>query len=182
MFLGLDISSSCVGVALIDSENGKIVKIDAIDLKNKKYFPDLYVKAERVRNYLLDLKSEIFIDNVYIESPLLMFHTGKSSAHAISVLTKFNGIVSWLCKDIFNVTPVHIPAITARNICGIKIPKGEKAKKCVMKFLLEKEEDFSKIVEYSKKGNVVPKYYDIADALVIAKAAYYLNCGRKENL
>ena len=175
IFLGLDISSSCVGVALVESIDGKIIKIDTIDLKNKNYFPDLYAKAERVKNYLLDLKCEFSINSVYIESPLLMFHTGKSSAHAISVLTKFNGIVSWLCKEQLNIVPIHISASSARKICGIKTIKGKKAKECVMNFLLEKEEEFSKIIEFSKKGNIVPKYYDMADAFIIAKTAYYLN-------
>ena len=33
---------------------------------------------------------------------------------------------------------------------------------------------FGFIVEYTKSGNLKPKYYDIADSIVIAKAGYEL--------
>ena len=42
----------------------------------------------------------------------------------------------------------------------------------VIKWLVENEEDFK--IEYTPKGNPKPKYYDIADSIVIAKAGYYL--------
>ena len=62
--------------------------------------------------------------------------------------------------------------MTARKLCGIKIHRGQKAKKVVMRWLLDNEPDFN--VEYTSKNNPKPKYYDMADSVVIAKAGYYL--------
>ena len=93
-------------------------------------------------------------------------------------LQRFNGIISWICYDIFGMdlftgAPNYITASQARKACGIKVKRGEKAKKVVMKWLLDNEDGFS--VEYTKKGNPKPKYYDIADTIVIAKAGHYLS-------
>ena len=51
---------------------------------------------------------------------------------------------------------------------SLKISRGTKAKKEVVKWLLDNEPSFS--VEYTSHGNPKPKYFDIADAIVIAKA------------
>ena len=95
---------------------------------------------------------------------------GKSSSHTISTLTKFNGIISWLCYEKFGITPEYIPAISARKKCGITIKRGEKAKEQVMRFLLDKEPLFE--VEYTRTGKPKPYCYDEADSLIIAKAGY----------
>jgi hypothetical protein len=68
---------------------------------------------------------------------------GRSSSHTISTLTKFNGIVSWLCYEEFGIKPEYIPAISARKKCGITIKKGEKAKEQVLAFLLDNEPFFA---------------------------------------
>ena len=90
----------------------------------------------------------------------------------MAVLQKFNGIISWLCYDIFDLTPNYVRANEARKICGIRVQRGQKAKKAVIQWLLDNEPDFK--VEYTSKNNPKPKYYDMADSVVIAKAGYYL--------
>ena len=45
-----------------------------------------------------------------------------------------------------------------------------KAKLVVLNFLLENEDKFD--VEYTKFGNPRPKYFDMADSIVIAKAGH----------
>ena len=59
-----------------------------------------------------------------------------------------------------------------RITCGIKIPKGQKAKQVVLQYLLDNEPQFE--VEYTSSGNPKPKYYDIADSIVIARAGQKL--------
>ena len=40
----------------------------------------------------------------------------------------------------------------------------------VLNFLLDNEDDFE--VEYTKYGNPKPKYYDMADSVIIARAGW----------
>ena len=91
-----------------------------------------------------------------------MFMMGKSSSHTIATLSKFNGIVSWLCYEEFGIKPEYIPAISARKKCGITIKRGTKAKEQVMAFLLDNEPDFS--IEYTRTGKPKPHCYDEADS------------------
>ena len=167
MILGLDISTSITGYAIIDYD-GTLVRVDSWDLRHKPTFPDPYSKIKYCRERLKDISFCYAIDHIFIEPALNMFMMGKSSSHTISTLIKFNGILSWLCFEEFGIEPEYIPAISARKKYGITIKRGEKAKEKVMQFVLDNEKDF--IVECTKHGNPKPQYYDQADALVMAKA------------
>ena len=120
MILGLDISTSITGVTILDEE-GSVLLNEAWDTRNKNHFPDLFRKAEYINLRLLNLQENFSIDSVYVEQSLQSFRSGFSSAQTLSILSRFNGIVSWLCYDIFGQIPEMIPASTARKMCGIKI-------------------------------------------------------------
>jgi hypothetical protein len=81
-----------------------------------------------------------------------------------------NGVVSWLCYNIFDREPQYLAATSARKSCGIKVPRGQKAKAVVLNFLLDTELAFE--VEYTRHGNPKPGYYDRADSLIIARAGW----------
>ena len=81
---------------------------------------------------------------------------------------ELDGIVSFLCFHRLGRKPEYVSASSARKACGIKIPKGQKAKQVVLQYLLDNEPQFE--VEYTSAGNPKPKYYDIADSIVIARA------------
>jgi len=171
MILGLDISTSITGYTVVDLE-GKILRCDAWDMRNKKKFNGHFGKARFIKDELCFLKAQYPINQIYVEEPFMFFNSGGSSAKTMAVLQKFNGIVSWLCYDIFALTPNYVRANEARKLCGIKVHRGQKAKKAVMHWLIDNEPDFK--VEYTPKKNPKPKYYDMADSVVIAKAGYYL--------
>ena len=109
----------------------------------------------------------------------MAFRPGFSSAKTILTLAKFNGILSYVCQQDFGVEPQYIGASTARKSCGIKIPKGEKAKDVVLQYVLDNEPNF--VVEYTKHGNPKPGSYDRADSLIIARAGYNLWKQTNEN-
>ena len=171
MILGLDISTSIVG-ATIASDTGEVIATHAWDMRNKNHFPDIYSKYNHVQGELLDLLSNHDIKHVFVEQSLQMFRSGFSSAKTLSTLSSFNGVVTYLCYRELGIKAEHISASSARKSCGITIKRGTKAKEQVVKFLLDNEPKF--IVEYTKSGNLKPKYYDIADSIVIAKAGYEL--------
>ena len=132
MILGLDISTSITGYTILD-HGGKILACDHIDLRKEKNF---FKKIQIVRKRLEDLEGEYPIELVYIEQSLQSFRSGFSSAQTLSLLSKINGIISWLCYNMFYGEPKYLAATSARKLCGIKIPKGQKAKRFLCNLLL----------------------------------------------
>ena len=108
------------------------------------------------------------IEHIYIEQPFTFFNSGGSSAKTMAILQKFNGVVSWIVYEMFDIEPQYVTAMEARKLCGIKVPRGHKVKQVVLKHLLDTEPAFS--IEYTSHGNPKPESYDRADAIVIAKA------------
>ena len=180
MILGVDISTSITGFAIV--ADGQLVYYDSIDLRKHN---DIFDKTIAIKEKILDLyemyqcnnddawrigNSEYPIQHIYVEQPFTFFNSGGSSAKTMAALQKFNGIVSWLLFEIFEIKPEFIGATAARKQAGIKVPRGQKAKKVVLEYLLENEPAFN--VEYTRHGNPKPESYDRADAIVIAKAGW----------
>lgn len=165
MILGLDISTSITGYTLIDN-TGTVVECSYIDLKKEI---GLFQKAEKVKDVLILLYNRYAFDEVWIESSLMMFSAGKSSAVTIDALSKFNGIVSWICYS-FCKNLNFLPAVSARKQIGLKMVKGKKGKEIVMEHMLNKEGWFK--VDYAKTGSIKPYCFDKADSFVIAKAGF----------
>ena len=165
MILGLDVSTSITGYTIVD--NGKIILNGAWDTRKYKNFFD---KVVHVKDGLDKIRKEYGtrITAVYIEQSLQSFRSGFSSAKTLSKLSRFNGIVSWLVFDQYKITPEYLAATSARKLCGIKVPRGQKAKQVVLKFLLDNEPSF--VIEYTRNGNPKPESYDKADSIVIARA------------
>jgi hypothetical protein len=162
MILGLDVSTSIIGVCLLEDE--KIVKADYIDLRK---ISGLLNKAKVVEDYINNNLQEVKIDHIFIEQALMFFRRGGSTAKTMAILQNFNGVVSWLCFKLLELEPQYITPISARSKCGIKVPRGKKAKEVVMEHFLETKE-FP--IDYTRYGNVQKYCYDIADAVVVAKA------------
>mgnify|MGYP003153405598 CR=1 FL=1 len=189
MILGVDISTSITGFAVI--AEGELVYYDYIDLrKEKNVFAKTLIIKEKIMDifemYQCDNSTKIRfsdvgsifpIEHIYIEQPFTFFNSGGSSAKTMAVLQKFNGIVSWLLYELFEIEPQYVGATAARKRAGIKIPRGQKAKKVVMEHLLENEKAFK--IQYTRYGNPQAQYFDMADAIVIAKAGYVIE---QENL
>ena len=169
MILGLDISTSITGATVLD-EDGDILYCEAWDFRNKKYFPTLFEKGQEAKELLREIKKEYNITSVYIEQSLQSFRSGFSSAKTLSILSRFNGIISWICFEVFEICPEYIAATSARKKCGITIPKGTKAKEVVIKYVLDNVTEVP--ISYTKHGNPKPHCYDMADSWVIARAGY----------
>lgn len=172
MFLGLDISTSITGFTLLDSQ-GNLVDIGYCDLKKEKSF---FKKGDKLRGELYDFIRNNIGDNlecikgVYVEESLQMFHSGKSSAKTIAALTAMNKLACWFIYEKLQIEPTPIMATSARKKCGIKNPRGEKAKPIVLQFLLDKEP--SVVVESTRTGKPKPYMFDMADSYVVAKAGF----------
>ena len=111
MILGLDISTSITGATIID-DSGKVIYNEAWDLRKYK---DFFEKATVVKNKIWQLEDTFLINKVYIEQSLQSFRSGFSSAKTLSTLSRFNGVISWLCYNTLEVKPEYIAATSARK-------------------------------------------------------------------
>lgn len=166
MILGIDVSTSITGFAVTDME-GKIVLSEACDLRRDK---DFFSKSLTIRAKILDILESYSgkIEHIYIEQPFTFFNSGGSSAKTMATLQRFNGVVSWMVYECFEIQPEYLGATQARKLVGIKVPRGTKAKKVVMEHLLATDPDFT--IQRTHKGNPKPQEFDRADALIIARA------------
>ena len=99
---------------------------------------------------------------------------GRSSAHTISKLQRFNGMCCYALSILVNKIPTLIPVRSARKSVGIKIVRGQNTKLEVIKWVKSQyQKDF--IFEMTRHGNPKPGTDDIADAIVIALAGINLN-------
>jgi Holliday junction resolvasome RuvABC endonuclease subunit len=166
MILGLDISTSITGYTILDYE-GNILACDHIDLRKEKNF---FKKVRIINSHLQTLDDIYEIEQVYIEQSLQSFRSGFSSAQTLSLLSKINGIVSWICYNMFGKEPLYLAATSARKACGIKVPRGQKAKAVSMQFVVDSVPGFE--VQYTRHGNPKAGYADRSDSYVIARAGW----------
>ena len=166
IILGLDISTSITGATIISSE--KIIETTYWDTRNKNRFPTIYHKARYIKDKIEEIKGRNSISHVYIEQSLHSFRSGFSSAQTLSTLSRFNGIVSWVCWELFSLQPQMIAATSARKTAGLSIKRGEIAKEKVLEFILDKYPQIT--IEYTKHGNPKPGTLDMCDSIIIALA------------
>ena len=166
MTLGLDISTSITGATVID-DNGNIVYCEAWDTRKLKNFFD---KGAYIKSRLADIRIKFPITKIIIEQSLQMFRAGFSSAKTLTLLSKFNGVVSWLCYNTFGLEPEYVSASSARKQAGIKIPRGSKAKEVVLEYVKNNISSFR--YELTKAGNPKPGTYDRSDSVILARCAF----------
>lgn len=175
MILGLDVSTSITGATILDKE-GEVLYNEAWDTRKFKNF---FVKASHIEERIVHL-NKLYggFEKVFIEQSLQTFRSGFSSAKTLSTLSRFNGIVSWLVYRVLQTEPEYIAATSARKLCGIRIPRGVKAKGVVIQYVLDKVPGVT--IQYTKFNNPKPECYDKADSWVIAKAGHTL-CQREKS-
>ena len=181
MILGLDISTTCTGWSIIDC-SGSLVAQGFIPLSN---LDNLFKKAGKVQQELTEIHKSNSITTVAIEENLQAFRPGLSSARTLLTLARFNGIVSYICENVFGVQPSFINVNTARKSLGLKIIKkskgGAPAKEQVMEWVSSEIPEYPWPVKTLKSGPrkgleiLSPGCYDTADAYVIARAYVEMN-------
>ena len=177
MILGLDASTSTVGICIVDSK-GQIVQNYFLKLKKQK---ELCTKGDVLKAELLSIASEHDIKHVFIEDYAQRMSRGTSSAQTITRLAAWNGICQYLSYQIFGVNPVVLNVIRARKSIGIPTTTKKKAgipvKEQVFNWVTENiRSDWpTKVLQGGpNKGATVilDEARDMADAWVIAKAGY----------
>jgi len=167
--LGLDVSSSKVGLAIIDF-NHKLLEFQLTKFNSKKPLEDRCLELEQVVSAVAKKYS---IKEIYIEAPFMMFSGGKTTAMTMSKLQRFNGMVSYMVRSLCAINSVQIAANKARGLIGLKIKRGEDTKKKIIEWV-SNEYPNQFIVELTRYGNPKPGTDDMADAIVVALAGLKL--------
>ncbi len=177
-YLGLDISTSCTGITILNSA-GILERMLYVDTKKEK---SLFSKAKMIKNKLLEVSSEWQISEVFVEENLQSFSTGMSSARTLLQLARINGIVSFCCYEIFGLEPQFLNVNSIRTECQMPIDRksGIKIKEQVFQWVRQQLPKFdwpTKILKSGpNKGNVklMECCYDMSDSYVIAYGGYIL--------
>lgn len=179
MVIGLDISTSIVGIAVLN-DAGQIHEIHHVDLR-KISGNDYCAMADCVEEKLRDIKSRNpDIDfKVFVEEAGKKYRRGTSSASTIFKLARFNGIVCFVCWKIFGHQPTELEVKNSRKKIGLEIPKFAKGtkyevkkkiiKETVMNFLLKEYKAEEMGFKKTNYDNWQVWCQDRADAIVIAK-------------
>ncbi len=167
--VGLDVSSSKVGLAIIDLEGG-LIEQQLIKFDSKKPLEERCMELEFK---ISSLGANYAIKDIFLEAPFIMFSGGKTTAATMSKLQRFNGMVSYMIRRSKGIIPTLIAANKARSLVGLKIKKGEDTKRKVIEWVSSKYPD-QFIVEMTRHGNPKPGTDDMADATVVALAGLAL--------
>ena len=177
MILGLDASTSTVGICILD-EKAEIVQNYFLKLKKQK---ELCTKGDVLKDELEKLAAKYDITHVFIEDYALRMARGTSSAQTITRLAAWNGICQYLSYQIFKVEPEVLNVARARKLLKIKTQSKKKAgipvKDQVFAWVTDhlSAEWPTKILQSGpRKGQevILDEAKDMADAWVVAKAGY----------
>ncbi len=173
--LGLDISTACTGWCVLD-KSSEILAIGFIDTSKEKC---IYGKAKQVKKKLVSLMIDYDLEEIFIEQNLQSFRSGFSSANTLSTLSRYNGIISYICFVDVGIRPDFINVNSARKSLGIKILRksqgGKQTKEQILDWALGNVEyQWPKKILKSgpRKGQEIydPRAYDMIDAYIISAA------------
>jgi len=169
MIVGLDVSTSIIGVCFLD-DDGSFVESSFVDLRKEKDFTEKCLMfAKHVEKF-----SQLHeVDNVFIEDKLSGFARGRTSQQTIMKLAAFNGACTYIAGSVFSVSPLHVHPSTVKATMkkdGLFIPKGADKKRASLDFVCSTISDFP--YEETRNGNPQVFCFDMVDAYCVARAGY----------
>lgn len=175
MTLGLDISTTVVGIALFDNNN-KLCNLEYIKFKPKT---NLFQRLDDFVEHFEKLSKAINLEDgdnklkhISIEEPLKAFKGRFSNAETIQKLTTMNAFISLYLYRKFKIEPRYYNVNTARKTAfpELIIPKSAPNKKyLIWEKVVEKEPQIN--WTYSKKTHKLrDENFDMSDAYVVGYA------------
>ncbi len=172
--LGLDVSSTCIGWALLGIDNNIITIIEKGNIKPpNKNKCSLVERLYSVVNDIDTLCNRLKPDYCVIED-IIQFMQHRTSANTIIMLATFNRAVALQVYRSTNKIPLFILPISVRSCLKKFLKRKEKISKDEIPAILQSYfgETFFKIVGYKKhgknKGQPVVEVFDEADACAVA--------------
>ena len=170
--IGLDISTSCLGYCVVESDDKSIVELGHINLKSVE---GLFNKVDFAVPKIASLMIDLNVSKAFIEEAVMMFSAGMSSAQTILTLAKFNALISYHVRNqLGDSNIVWVKPTEARKTCGLVMTTKAKAGGAS-----QKEQTFRQLTapngllshvkwDMTKTNKVKPESFDRADAFVVA--------------
>ncbi len=170
--LGLDLSTTTIGFAVVESDDLSIVELGHISLKK---IDGLFNKVDHAVPQIAAIIVGLCITKCCVEESVQMFTMGMSSAHTILTLAKFNALVSYHVRNqVGDANITFVKPGEARRSCGVILTTKAKAGGAS-----QKEQTYQQLTsstgllanvkfELTKTGKQRPESYDRADAFVVA--------------
>ncbi len=116
LILGLDVSTTCIGISLIEDKGtyGKLELLHhvtpIVKPKPESKMQELFEKARIFEEEFLNKYAYVGITKVIIEEPLLR----SNNVNTVATLLRFNGMISRAVYDTLGVVPEYISSYDAR--------------------------------------------------------------------
>lgn len=166
MLIGLDISTSVIGITSFNEETGALIEIDHIKFKRGlSLFEKIEAFKEKIEHYKM-----ADVNYIAIEEPMKKFKGKFSSAETIAKLNFFNGMVSSYMYLTFGIEPLYMHVNTVRKTAFPEIKLNAKDIKHEVWNLVKNCEP--KINwKYSKRTQkLAQENYDMSDAYAVGRA------------
>lgn len=198
LILGLDISTSTVGISLFEDlgNKGKLCLLTHVSpiVKPKcdNKMEELFKKADIFNEEFLSKYIDVGIKDVIIEEPLLM----SQNVNTVISLIRFNAIISKMIFDKLGIVPKYISSYDARKYSfnelmgirkfkknGTQLTEKEIAKNKLVLFgaydweidkkmiVWEKVSELEPQIQwfYDKRGKLTKQTFDCSDAYVVVR-------------
>lgn len=186
--IGLDISSSTIGWALIEEQNNKF-NSDGYGFYKPEKNIELFESLYKVREWVFEILDKTNPDDIVLEDISEHFSVagsekGRSTSKTIIKLAVYNrtvglAVYEWLKNNRNGKNPVLINVNTVRSLIKPKGYRGRLSKEDV-------PEVVSSILkinfpwEYKRTGKPKDENYDMADAIAVALAYRALQISGKK--
>ena len=181
VFISFDISTSCIGVSIFN-ENFELTSVKALKMTTNKDCQDdpEITKGDGFKKFVEELKIYEIID-IFVEEPLVK----SNNVYTVNKLLKFNGICSYILRDVLGIIPKFMSVDEVRRIfCPEMTEYDAKKNKFTLKFKSRKIDPKTYIFEkiskeyeniswlFNKNGKLKTENFDITDSIALAKASF----------
>ena len=181
VFVSFDISTSCIGVSIFN-ENFELTSVKALKMTTNKDCQDdpEIIKGDGFKKFVEELKIYEIID-IFVEEPLVK----SNNVYTVNKLLKFNGICSYILRDVLGIIPKFMSVDEVRRIfCPEMTEYDAKKNKFTLKFKSRKIDPKTYIFEkiskdyeniswlFNKNGKLKTENFDITDSIALAKSSF----------
>lgn len=180
MILGLDISTSVVGISLFHNDEFKLYELSYIKFKDGT---NLFIKLDEFIKTFEERYSDITLTQIFIEEPLKKFKGKFSSADTIQKLTQINSMISGYLYRKHKLFPIYFNVSTARKSVfkDLSIPQSHPNKKHLVWEAVMKAEPMINWKYSTKTHALMKENYDMCDAYVVGMAGIIMLIKQKTN-
>jgi Holliday junction resolvasome RuvABC endonuclease subunit len=165
--LGLDISSSVIGWAIIEKKDDSLNLLKYGNIKPLKSSKgNMTERLNDAFEKIKDLVEKEDFDDIAVEQYANKFSKGRSSARTIIVLSSFNEICCLACYKAKNITPTKISPATIRKNVGKYFGKKIVSKEDAFEVITENFNNF--VITKNRNLNIRKEHYDESDAMCVA--------------